>query len=281
MVLWTLALAGLVDLAAGAVFAYVGHRLARRHAGEHARASLMFALWWQALAGTILITGARNTLAGLGFTTPLAGALFGALNYVFVLLLCLGLWGLLYYLVVLFTGRRGVFWPLGVFYLAYFAVAAAVLLSLGPATVVAGKWFAQVAYANTLRGPLLAVLLLLLLLPQILAAVAYGTLALRLKDATRRYRVGVVSVALVVWLGLQLAAPFLGLGRHEAWAAGGRFVGLAAALAVYWAYHPPAWVRQRHGIEGLPTEVGVAPRRLSELDLLRLEAVRKRAGELV
>lgn len=240
MAVATLLAAALVDLGIALTLLFVGWRVWRRTrspSGARAAAAA-FATWWVGLAVTVLANALRELVAGLG----LEGASFVpgfalVLHLALVAGLVASVWGLLYYLVYVFSGRRGAFWPLAAFYAAYGAVAAWLVWGMRPDGFVPGKWFVGWSYAKpTVGGPLLVVMTLLLLLPQLGSAAAYGTLWFRAPEGAMRRRVALVSVALIVWLGSSLVAPFLQLGRFEWWQAGGRLVGLAASLVILYAY---------------------------------------------
>lgn len=248
MVVLTLLVAAVVDSAIAGVLAGVGRVFHGAAASVDARRALAsFRLWWFGLAFTVFANASKEAVAAFGaHTSPFAVVILNAMSYAFILATCAAVAGLLYYLTYLVTGRRGAFVPIVAFYAAYTVVALALVARMAPAGVTPGKWFVQWAFLHpTSGGPLLAVLTLLLLLPQIAAGIAYLVLRRRLDEPLARYRTGLIGWALVLWLGLALVAPFVQLGRFEAWQAGGRLVAFAAALAIFSAYRPPALVRTR------------------------------------
>lgn len=245
MVVATLALAAIVDLAIAAVLIVVGRAAWRRsHGRESRRAAALFAAWWYGLAGTVLTNALREAAGAAGVeSSAWVLAALPWLHDAYIAALVVSVWGLLYYLIYLFSGRTGSFWPLTVFYALYGAVAFWLLAGMDVSGLSVGKWFVGWSYAHPeTGGALLLVMTLLLLLPQIGAALAYATLLRRVREPGPRRRIAIVSAALAGWLGLTLLAPFLQLGRFEWWQAGGRLVGLAAAVAILYAYlsTPPA-----------------------------------------
>lgn len=248
MVALPLLVASSVDVAVAILLAFVGVVVARRHASPAARrAQRAFAVWWWGLSVTTGVTASREVAGAFGVADAAAVvAVANLLQYAYVVALCAAVWGLLYYLLYLYTGRSGFFWPLATFYGLYGLVALGLIIQMRPAGISVGKWFAGAAYASPQTGGvLLTVMVLLLLLPQLVAAAAYATLYRKVENAESKYRIALVSGALFVWLGLSLVAPFIQLGRFEAWQAGGRLVGLAAAVVILMAFRPPAWVRAR------------------------------------
>lgn len=237
VVVASLLAAALVDSAITLTLGYVGWRVARRHhTPEDARAAFGFAAWWYGLAFTVFTNAWREAAAGLAVEGRLA-AVVPVAHAAYIVALVASVCGLLYYLTYIFTGRAAWFWPLVAFYAAYGAAAVWISARLSPDGLVAGPWFVQWHYARPeLGGGLLLVMVLLLLLPQLAAAIAYGTLYRRTPEGIARRRIALVSTALIVWLGSALVAPALQLGRFEWWQAGGRFVGLASAIVILYAY---------------------------------------------
>lgn len=240
----TLGLAATVDAAITVLLLFVGWTVSTRAASPAGRRALRaFGVWWFGLAVTVAANAIKEAVVAADLD---AATFLNAFQYAYVLALCAAVWGLLYYLVYLFTGHERAYWPLATFYALYATTALWVIASMTPAGVTEGKWFVQWAYANpTPGGPILIVLTLLLLLPQIGAAVVYLRAASGTPDRMARFRVRVVAWSLILWLGIQLLAPFLMLGRFEWWQAGGRLVGLAAALAILVAYRPPLALARR------------------------------------
>lgn len=283
----TLTLAALVDAAIVAVLVAVAAQLGRRRAaGDAGGAIRAFQVWWLGLAFTVLANALREVVAAAGVETsaPVVAAL-NALQYLWLAATCAAVAGLLYYLVYLHTGSRRWLGPLVAFYALYAIAAFAILARIQPDGVAPGKWFVQWAYARPDVGVgLLAVMSLLLLLPQIVGAAVYLTLRGRVAERGARYRIAMVAWPLLAWLGSALLAPAIQLGRFEAWQAGGRLVGLVASLLILAAYRPPAWIRARLGIERVPqpheaVEADVAHRASSEKGLR--EAIQRRVRELV
>ena len=234
----TLGAAAVVDFAIAALPVVIALRFRQEHASTEARAAVAaFQVWWLGLGFTVFTNGAREAIAAFGWDATLAGA-FNAWQFVYIIATCASVAGLLYYLIFLFTGHSRWLRPLVGFYVIYAIVALALLARLQPAGVAPGKWFVQWSYANPggLGAAVLGLMSLLLLLPQIVAAALYVLLRRRGIDPAARRRVTIIGVALLVWLGSTLIAPFVQLGRFEAWQAGGRLVGLVASVAILRAY---------------------------------------------
>lgn len=243
------------SLVVAILYAYVGSKLGRRRVeGTGRRAVVLFSVWWYALAGTSAITAFMSFLGSIdALTLPL----YVAATYVNILLICLALWGLLYYLVYLFTGREGTLIPLGVFYVLYYLSLVYLIAAYQPAEVVVERWRTRLVYENPVQGPVAVALLLLLLVPQLLGALAYFTLYFRVDDPTQKYRVAVVSWSILVWFGSALAGSLVGVAEHYDWyQLVSRLIGLLAAVAILLAYEPPRWIRRRLGVRTLSSEIG-------------------------
>lgn len=247
----TLAAAGAFAFAAAAVYAFVGQRLGRRLVSPQAqRAATMFSVWWFGLAGTTAMAGVRDLLGSAGV---LSLAPYLAITYLNVLIICIALGGLLHYLVFLFTGRD-VLVPLVVFYAAYYAALVAYITFSSPTGVVVHRWNVQLEYATPITGPLFAAILVLLVAPQIVGALAYFTLYWRVKEPTQRYRIVLVSWSIILWFGSALAAAGTGAGQSDEWQLASRSIGLVAAGAILLAYYPPAFARRRWGLVSVKEE---------------------------
>lgn len=233
-------------LLAAAIYGYAGAVLRRREvAPDHRRAQQLFVAWWWALGAATFVGSLAGLAAAFGVTDL---SLHVGVLMVNLFLICVGLWGLLYYLLFLFTGRSWLLAPLTVFYALYFVALAALLLGAGPNGVQVGRWTARVTYENPLQGPTATTVLALLVFPQILGALAYFSLYFRLEDRTQRFRVALVSLSILVWFTSALLASAAGLSQQDWWQVASRLLGLAAALAVVVAYRPPRWLRERYGL---------------------------------
>lgn len=251
-----LAAAAFAFIAAG-LYTYVGAMLARRRvSGEAQLAATLFAVWWLGLAATTAIGGVLDILGAFSLAslpTVLTLTMFN------LLVVCVALWGLLFYLVYLFTGRRGVLLPLSAFYVAYYALLVYFIVSGNPVGVEIRRWNVALDYAIDLSAnPLWTPVLLLLLVPQIAGALAYFTLYFRVKDRTSRYRVALVSWSIIIWFTTVLVAAGTGLSTADDYQLASRFLGLGAALAILFAYRPPGPIRRRLGVTSVSDEVNAS-----------------------
>src|SRR5258706_11619559 len=110
----TLVFSGLFGCVAAGIYAYVGWRLRKRAVAtaDGRLAWRLLRVWWFALAGTTLMNALMSLLGAAGWTSL---PVFTVLTYVNLLMSCAALWGLLYYLVYLFTGSRRWLIPLTLF----------------------------------------------------------------------------------------------------------------------------------------------------------------------
>lgn len=251
MTVTTLYAAAGVAVAIAAVYAYIGLRISQRRVSQESRsASRAFTAWWMGLSANTALGGLQALLAAAGVTG--IGPHI-TLTFVTFLVLSVALWGLLYYLVYLYTGSSGWMVPLAFFYLAYYLAIVGYLWQLGPQGVDVSGWTVSLSYAQEPTGPLATVLLVLLVGPQLLASLAYFSLIFKVQDRTRRYRVLLVSLAILTWFGSTLIASFTGAGGTDLWQIASRAIGLAAALSILAAYFPPRWVQDRFEIRKLQT----------------------------
>src|SRR5260221_10290319 len=112
----TLFFSTLLALPAAGIYGYVGWRLSKRviSSADARLAWGSFTVWWYGLAVTTLIGGFQNLFGVVGLTSL---SLFVTAAYINILPAYIALWGLLYYLIYLFTGNRRLLPPLSVFYI--------------------------------------------------------------------------------------------------------------------------------------------------------------------
>lgn len=256
----TLLASALFAFVTSAIYVFVGYRLSRRAVPMSGRlAAVGFVAFWYGLAASNFLgqNGLQALLAAFGYLNLYLTLALGQISLVAI---CVALWGILYYLVYLYTGRRRAWVPLAWFYSAFYVFLEYFIWDSKPIDVQAEDWRVKTEYVKAVEGPealsnpIVLALVIGLLVPQILAALAYLSLVFRAQTATQRYRILLVSISILVWFG----APFFALGRgvqeSTTYQVVSRFIGLGAALAIFLAYHPPGWIRRRYGILGLSDE---------------------------
>lgn len=279
-----LAFALTFNVTAALVVVAIGAQLLRRPVhGPGRRAALLFSLWWIFL-GIQTLLGVAVTLAGRAGYDALVGPL------VYVQLVFIGgmLWGLLYYLAYLFTGRGSLFWPLTAAYAAITIGGLAFIATLHPVGYTPDAWGGAIRYENepTRAGAL--GFWLFFLLPPIVGAALYGSLYGRVSSATHRYRIALVASGVFVWFTSNLVFT-AGVGAGDVSAIGSRVVGGLAILALWLAYSPPTFVKRRLGVRSLSDEVALVPeteaeaaRRVAQATrAARTAALARRASDLV
>ncbi|MFA5862920.1 MAG: hypothetical protein WDA16_14605, partial [Candidatus Thermoplasmatota archaeon] len=187
------------------------------------------------------LLGALTALAGATAITPPVAIAF---VIAWLLLSCVALWGLLDYLGFLFRGRSYAT-PIGVAYAILFVVLALVAIQESPQGVVASQFGVRVINEHAVTGPVLVLLLLFLVGPQIGGTVAYASIYARVEDRAGRYRVALVSTSLLAWMGLSLLAAMIRIETTDAWLVIARALALASATTILLAYAPPAFIRRR------------------------------------
>ena len=244
----------LFSIASAAIYGYVAARLHQRTISDPAArlAWQLFGLWWYSLAATTLVGGILHLLGAFNLVSL---PFFVALTYINILLICIALWGLLYYLVYLFTGSQRFLVPLTIFYVLYYVLLVYYITVSDPIGVEIARWTTQLVYTHPLTGPFFALALVLLVFPQILASLAYFTLFFRVREATQRYRVLLVSWCIILWFGSAFVASVAGLSREDWWQILSRLIGLGAALGILCAYLPPGIIRRRFGITSIAEQM--------------------------
>ncbi|HEX9840827.1 MAG TPA: hypothetical protein VGA72_15870 [Anaerolineales bacterium] len=249
----TLLFSALFALVAAGIYAYIGWRLSKRviSSSEARLAWQSFTVWWYGLAITTLVGGFLNLFGALGLTIL---PLFVTATYINILVICIALCGLLYYLVYLFTGNSRLLAPLAASYLIYYVLLVYYITASIPENINVDHWRTTLAYRAPLTGPFFVILIALLLLPQVIGGLAYFTLYFRVTEVTQKYRTLLVSWSIIVWFLSPFAALGGGWAQQDWWQLMSRLIGLAAALTILTAYLPPRWLKQRYGIISLTDE---------------------------
>lgn len=232
--------AGLEAVAAGA-FLFAGYRTLRREVSAPAAfASHAFALWWYCVAAQSLLSATQTTLYLLGVTDL---PLHATLRHGKLLVSCVALWGLSYYLLYIFFGRRNLYIPLAFAYLAAFVITTGLYVNTPPTGLVARAWGVETVPAGGLTGLPYLALLVLFVAPPFLGSIAYLTLFFRVEDPVQRFRILLISLTLLVWISSAALGRLLSDDLLMTVARG--FLGTLTATAVVAAYSPPEWVRRR------------------------------------
>jgi hypothetical protein len=170
-------------------------------------------------------------------------ALVVALLNALLVTIVVAVWGLVYYLAYLYTGSSRSFWPITAFY-AFLAV----LFLYVVAWVQPNGFDADggLTYARKqLTGAPAIAIGLLFSLPVVIAAVAYGSLYFRVKEAAARYRIGLVAGAFFLQFGWTAASSALQLNRKYPNSVAISLVGSTFAILSALAFRPPRKVRAR------------------------------------
>ena len=249
----TLLFVALLSMLCSGIYFYVGHVLMQRRSStpDSRLAWRLFVTWWYALAVATFFSALLNLLGAFGITNL---ALFVTITLMNLLATSVALYGLMFYLLYVFTGNRKLLFPLSAFYVLYYALLVYYVQASVPAEVTIERWRTVIEYQNQIRGPFFLLLLLLLVFPQIIGSLAYFMLYFRVEVVTQKYRILLVSWSIIIWFLSAFLASISGLGQYDWWQIVSRLIGLGAALSILFAYQPPAWVKQRFRVASVAEE---------------------------
>lgn len=241
--------AALAVLCAG-IYYYVGRVLSRRQQTSPGAglAWLMFVIWWYALAAATLSGGILNLLGAFGIVNLY---LFTTITLMNLLTICVALFGLMFYLLYLFTGSSRLLVSLGLFYFLYYALLVYFIQASDPIGVTVNRWNTTLENQNVIRGPLYLIALSLLVFPQIIGSLAYFMLFFQVKAPTQKYRILLVSWSIIIWFMSSFLASISGFSNQDWWQVVSRLIGLVAALTILFAYQPPSWIKRRFGVAAI------------------------------
>ncbi|MEK6975841.1 MAG: hypothetical protein AABY18_05815 [Candidatus Thermoplasmatota archaeon] len=264
----TLALAIVGSVLTSILYLYIGRVLRLRKVSDDGRlANGMFVLWWHSL-GSLGLLGAG--MMGIYVTGNLEVWMYEAYTTFGLLVLFLALWGLQFYLMYLYTGSRRSFMPLAGFYAALFLATVALMEYAGaPDRIVDNGWQLQAEPRLEFSQAFSLVFVTLIIGPALASAIAYARLYRKTEDRTQKYRIALVTGAIIVWFGSSVVGAAAQVNQGLAWQFFSRTIGILGALVILLAYKPPQWVRAKYGVSGVegrvadatrPSEVGTPPR---------------------
>jgi hypothetical protein len=243
----TLLIGAILAFLCAGIYFYIGRVLSQRHqtTSGASLAWLMFVTWWYALALATLSGGVLSLLGAFGI---IGLPLFTTITIINLLTTCVALFGLMFYLLYLYTGKASLIWPVGVFYFFYYGFVVYFVEAGDPVGVIVNRWNTSLEYQNTIRGPLFLIAIVLLVFPQILGSLAYFMLFFQVRAKTQKYRILLVSWSIIIWFLSAFLASIAGLSQQDWWQITSRLIGLAAALTILFAYQPPSWIKRRFGV---------------------------------
>jgi hypothetical protein len=253
----TLLLSAVASVVTGVLYLYLGRVLHQRKVSPEAGlARDMFAFWW-ILLGLLSFLGVVEIALYRAGDLPIW--LYMTFGQFGLWALFAALWALQVYLMYLYTGSKRWVAPLGLFYLALYMGFVALIHWIGPPGAISDNgWMLRTDQAFTLSRGWTIALIIVLLGPQMAAAIAYASLYRRTSDRTQRYRIALLTGAILVWFGTSSLVGATSDPNPDhinvSWQIAQRLLSIAAALTILAAYRPPAWVRHRFAVRSLDDE---------------------------
>lgn len=243
-------LAAGLDVAIAAAFAGAGVLVVRRRYVEGAkRASRMFALWWFGVAAT----GAGASLVRWLWDAGADPRLLDAADHLTLLTHSAALVGFTSYVSYIYLGHHKADAIIVSCYVVLASWSIASVLA-APATgyhLASGR---RVMERPPSFGPPAELTAILLVVPLLVAMVAYASLFWRSDDRRARFRIALVSAALFGWLAGVTLISLPGLVGAGEVAIGARVLILACAGILLVAYRPPGLLRRWLGDAGALAE---------------------------
>ena len=237
----------LVTLVVSAFYLFIGYRLAQRKVSEGSRlAGTQLAMWWGGL-GADLAMGAIELACALGGVLTFSLAM--TLYLVTIIVIVASLWGVTGFLVYVYTGRYHL--PeIGAIYIGFYVTYLYWFFAQSPTAVAIESGSAVWRYSGSSNLPLELVLVVLLLGPEIVAAILYLSLRRRTRDSAQRYRITLVGGGILLWFGIDLFLP----ATTIPWLIFRTLLLVLPALMSLAAYYPPEWARRKYGVTAIETQ---------------------------
>lgn len=238
----TLLVSALLALGTGAGFAAIGRLMLKSSTRKDHAATVMFALFWFSAAIVWTTQGLTNLVAATGHLTF---AIMNALGQVGDLFYCVAAAGLLYYVLFLLTGRQRILVPILVYYLVLFFLLRLQTEVARRLDVEVGRWVVTFVYETPLQSPTYTIIVLAIAGPVVGAIFAYASLLRHTPEPAKRYRIVLISMGLLIWIGMEAFSFTSGFSRTDAGEITRRLVALGSAFVILLAYRPPAFARRR------------------------------------
>lgn len=252
----TLALSTVLAIATATLYLYIGFVLRQRRVSDEARmARDLFGAWWVILG----VTGLLGVLQIVLYTAGMLPIwLYTTFTQLALFLIFVALWALQCYLVYLYRGSRKAFVPLAWFYLLLYVLVVGLLNWVQAhhpyEAITDNGWMLRAEPQWELNRAVGVIAILILVGPQLVAAIAYARLYAKAQDRTQRYRIALLTGAIIGWFGTSLVATAADASESMAWQFTSRLIGLVAGGIILAAYKPPSFVKRRFDIRGLDDE---------------------------
>lgn len=245
----------LIYLVSGALYAFIGMSLSKKTFAEPSDASAWraFRIWWYGMAVNTAINAVAILVLAAGVS---ALPLFVFFSITSTLAASFALWGLLTYLIYVYTGNKARW--LSYFYIAFALFLFYSIYSFQPSGVSMGAWQTSIQYANAPTGAFAfayaVFFLLLIALPPVIGSIGMFTLFFRIKERSAKYRALLVPLGIFALFGLAYLIPLalypfgIRTGDLPWWPLTIRMVGLVALVVIYWAYFPPEFIQKRYKV---------------------------------
>lgn len=204
-----------------------------------------FALWWGLTAINQTFGAALYAAASLGFTDVDLQLTYTVLQR---LLLAGSLFGLLYYLVFVTSGKRALV-PLAVAYALLAVLELYDVFVRAPDHVIISRWRTDIGGPLDVPSWLRISNAALLILPPVVASLWYLRLARHIDDRSRRARIFAISLGLTVWWIVAVIAGGQQTFDNDALQIANRVIQASVAMVILFAFQPTPWMRRRFHIE--------------------------------
>jgi hypothetical protein len=224
-------------IATALLLAYVSVLVSRRHTSPDGELPLrMFSLWWACAGAVILLASMPTLLSVVGVSDV---SLFTAIGYLNAAPLAFGLFALLYYLLYIYTGKRGAIWPLGIAYAIFFAFELYYFSQFGPRHIETSVFSVRAVPDARPPAPMRILFGAAVGLPILVALVAYASLYGRTRDPAARHRIAMVSGAFAIWFVPVLLALVLDWSDAAWFPLTYQVPGVVAAVLIVMAFRAP------------------------------------------
>ncbi len=212
-----------------------------------------FLIFWWSMGIVSLMPALQNVL---GIFDVQRLSIYASLLQLILVVISVALWALQNYVFFIYFGTRK-FIALSTLYYSFVYGFLLYFFAEHPVTrLKIERWNVLLDYGVEPSSQVIMWLSIILILPLVLSALGYFSLYFRVKDATSKYRIFLVSWSLIIWLASGLVVRLVNpqFADSDEWQMLNRVIAVASSVLIFFAYRPPRFIKSRFKVLSIGEE---------------------------